>query len=66
MSYTKSLQSAAERVGDNPRLGRDCSYVRDGLRSFGVSSHIIFYFEVDGGIEIVRILHERMDPSRHL
>jgi len=28
--------------------------------------HTFFYREAGGGIEIVRMLHGRMDPDRHL
>jgi len=41
------------------------------MRSYPLSeaprrSHIIFFRAVDGGIEVVRILHRRMDFERHL
>lgn len=39
---------------------------RPGLLRWRVESHVVFFREVDDGIEIVRILHERQLPPRHL
>ncbi|SFL90228.1 toxin ParE1/3/4 [Bradyrhizobium sp. NFR13] len=59
----------------------DCSDLFDGLRSYhirhsrsdgreapvGHPVHVIFYRAAEAGvIEIVRVLHERMLPSRHV
>jgi hypothetical protein len=47
--------------------GRDCAAIRPGYRKHGVGRHIIFYRSIaDDCIEIVRVLHERMDAERHL
>ncbi len=49
--------------------GREASMVREGYLTHRTGSHIVFFRRVkdDGaGIEIVRILHERMEPSRHI
>jgi plasmid stabilization system protein ParE len=35
-------------------------------REYGVGSHIVFYCRAPDRIEIVRILHQRMDAGRHL
>lgn len=60
---------------------RDRSEIRRGVRSFHVrhtrladlepkvkrAVHIIFYRAIrPGSVEIVRVLHERMEPSRHI
>jgi toxin ParE1/3/4 len=48
-----------------PSLGRACDDIRPGYRRYAEGSHIIFYREVRSDIEIVRVLHGRMDPDRH-
>jgi len=49
---------------DFPNVGP--GFGRRGLRRKGCGSHVIFY-RIDGDIvRIVRVLHQRMDPSRHL
>ena len=36
------------------------------VRQWGVEQHMIYFRITDYGIVIVRVLHERMDASRHL
>lgn len=49
-------------------LGKDYSYIKEGLKGYKMKSHVIFYFQLsDGDILVVRILHEKMDfPSNIL
>jgi plasmid stabilization system protein ParE len=35
------------------------------LRSFGIGRHIIFYWLCKTEIDVVRILHKRMNVTRH-
>ena len=53
-------------VAADPRKGSACDDIRAGYRKFPVGSHVLFFREVDSGIDIVRILHSRMDFARHL
>lgn len=47
--------------------GRDCGEIRSGYRKHKAGKHVIFYREINASlIEIVRILHERMDIEAHL
>ena len=39
--------------------------VRPGYRAFHEGRHLIFYREAGDQIEIIRILHDRMDFRRH-
>jgi toxin ParE1/3/4 len=47
-------------------LGRACPEVRAGYYKIPSGSHLLFYRLVEGGIDVVRILHESMDHGRHL
>lgn len=49
-----------------PRLGPVYPGRHRGLRSVKAGEHRIVYRPLGGRIEIVRILHARMDPKRHL
>jgi toxin ParE1/3/4 len=64
--YIRLLQSAIETVAEEPRRGRPCDELRKGYRKYAVGSHMLFYRAVDAGIDIVRVLHGRMDYERHL
>jgi len=44
-----------------PELGRQRAELSPRLRSFPVGRYIIFYRPMDGGIEVVRILHGARD-----
>ncbi|MRV75366.1 hypothetical protein GJ700_26975 [Duganella sp. FT92W] len=43
-----------------------CDYIRSGYRRSRVERHMIYFRVTDYGIAVVRILHERMDASRHI
>lgn len=61
-----SLFKTAQRLAEFPELGRDAGHIRPGLLRMSSSSHVIFHRRCEGGILIIRILHERMDFLSHL
>lgn len=50
----------------NIHSGKSFEEVRPGYRASKVKSHLIFYRIVNNTVEIIRILHERMDIKTHL
>jgi toxin ParE1/3/4 len=64
-SYVMEIRAAIERVAEDPSRGRRCDEIREGYRRYGIGSHILFYVEHRDGVDIIRILHQRMDPSLH-
>jgi toxin ParE1/3/4 len=50
----------------NSHAGKSLEYVRKGYRASKVKSHLIFYRILPDMIEIIRILHERMDIENRL
>ena len=64
--YIRQLQEAIEAVAADPRKARSCDDVRPGYRRYPVGSHVLFIRIVDGVVDVVRILHQRMDFMRHL
>lgn len=65
-TYTRQLWKDIAAVAERPSLGRDCSGVRRGYRKYPSGSHVLFYRPTTDGIDVVRILHERMDYERHI
>ncbi|EUA07957.1 toxin ParE1 [Mycobacterium kansasii 732] len=65
--YVREIQRAIERVVDNPMTGRACDEIRPGYRKHPVGSHTLYY-RIAGAdmIDVVRILHQRMDVDRQL
>lgn len=64
--YIDDIRAAVERIAEDPRRGRHCDDVRSGYRRYAVGSHLLFYITHPEGVDIIRILHQRMDPTRHL
>ena len=65
--YVRELQRALERAAVNPLIGRPCDEIRPGYRKLAAGSHILFYRLLpEDVIDVVRVLHRRMDIDRHL
>ena len=62
--YATGLRSCFEMLGDNPRIGRTCDSIKEGLRRYECAKHVIFYRQKPGGIRVVRVLHQGMTPTR--
>lgn len=63
-AYVREIQRAIERVADNPMIGRACDDVRLGYRKHSVGSHTLYYRVGDDEVDVVRVLHQRMDVDR--
>ena len=65
--YYSELFSSFRKLNERPDSGTDYTTVHPGLKGLHMQSHIIFYLiTTSGEIDIVRILHRRMDYHRHL
>lgn len=64
--YVGQIRTAIETLGDDPERGRPHDGVRPGYRKYPVGSHIIFYRIAPDAVQIVRVLHRRMDFDSHL
>jgi toxin ParE1/3/4 len=65
-TYLDGLESRAQILAENPDLGSARETVFEGLLSFPYESHILYYKKHARGFVIVRILHQHMDPVKHL
>ncbi|OBI43659.1 plasmid stabilization protein ParE [Mycobacterium kyorinense] len=65
--YLRELQHAIGRAAANPLIGRACDEIRPGYRKLAAGSHTLYYrVTAEGVVDIVRILHQRMDVDRHI
>ena len=64
-AYARQIQRAVEAIAADPRRGRRCDDVREGYFKFGVGAHMLVYRPTGDAIDVVRILHQRMDFKRH-
>ena len=66
-NYLIEFDQAFHRLAENTRLGKACDHIRSGYRVFPVGSHLVFYKLGTGEtVEIIRVLHKRMDVSSRL
>ncbi|MCB0762587.1 MAG: type II toxin-antitoxin system RelE/ParE family toxin [Flavobacteriales bacterium] len=61
--YFNLIMDEVEYLAANPTSGQDFGHIRKGYFRSRVKSHFIFYKvnRKQQGIEIIRILHQRMD-----
>jgi toxin ParE1/3/4 len=65
--YYNLIIEKIEFIAQNFEVGRSVEYIKSGYRSITIKSHLIFYKQADDGIiEIIRILHKKMDIENRL
>jgi toxin ParE1/3/4 len=64
--YLRDICQAIEVVAGDPRRAKACDEIRPGYRKFSVGTHVWFFRTLGDGIDVVRILHQRMDFARHI
>ena len=65
--YYATLEFTCMQIGKNPQLGREYEGINSNLLGLRTGKHIIFYQVISKDeIEIIRILHERMDLKNRL
>ncbi len=65
-TYFRSIDTVFQLIAGNPVVGVSIEDIRPGYRKFPILSHMIYYKVTPSAIEVVRILHKRMDVGRHL
>jgi len=64
--YLLQLNSGMQELANNPLLGKSREIVRPSYRSIQINRHVIYYKVQNDVIDIIRVLHERMIPEKHL
>ncbi|MDT8400007.1 MAG: type II toxin-antitoxin system RelE/ParE family toxin [Pseudomonadales bacterium] len=65
--YLKQMDETFHALAADPELGRSCAEIRQGYFKYPRDSHIIFYrLGTESSIEVIRVLHKRMDVALHL
>jgi len=65
-AYVLDIRDAIARIAALPERGLPVDEIREGYRRYRIGSHLIFFVIRDGNVDVIRILHQRMDPTRHL
>jgi len=64
--YLSALDTRFTWLSEDPQLGKSRNEIKAGYRSYPEGQHVIFYREVKENIEILGILHQKMDFKQHL
>lgn len=65
--YYEDIKQACHQVALDPAIGREYTILKPGIFGLRVNKHFIFYQIVESGeVEVIRILHEKMDFQRHI
>lgn len=64
--YLNLLDSAFHDLANKRAIGQPCNEIRENYSKYLAGKHVIFYRQITPDqIEIVRILHGRMDINQH-
>lgn len=63
--YFNVMETRLKALKENPELGSRCDYIRAGYRKFHIQKHIVFYKIMPSKIQIIRILHQKVDFKQH-
>lgn len=63
--YVSELSAAFERLARREWVGGP-SRAGEGHWRYLVGSHVVFYRETAETLDVIRVLHQRMDVDRHL
>lgn len=61
--YMRQLAARFQWIGDNPNAGRNWPDLHDNILSFPEGEHLVFYRKKADAVEILRVLHKRMDHA---
>ena len=64
--YIRDIQKACEALSGGALVSRSAGDIRAGYRKAAVGSHVIYFRARSDPVQIVRILHRRMDVARHI
>lgn len=65
--YHRLIIDEVEYLGSNPNAGKAVSHIKPNYRVSVVKSHLVFYrFDKNLPIEIIRVLHQKMNVENRL
>jgi len=64
--YYNLIFDEIDFICKNTKAGKSMEHVRKGYRASKVKSHLIFYRIQNNTVEVIRVLHERMDIKTRL
>ena len=66
MVYLKKLRNQMKALAIPPAMGKERPEIKVGYYCSFIGSHTIYYRLSDTHIDIIDVLHQSMEPMRHL
>jgi toxin ParE1/3/4 len=63
--YQNDVMAAIAELARGTRTGRPIG-IRTGYFKYPVGSHFVFYRQSDSSLDVIRVLHQRMDAPAYL
>jgi len=60
-NFLDRIESKLMTLAQNSGLGRKRSELLPDLRSFSIGNYVVFYQQIEGGIDVIRLLHSSRD-----
>jgi toxin ParE1/3/4 len=64
--YLRTIQASVRAVAADPIIAKNCEHVRKGYFRYPAGAHMLFVRLTRDGVNVVHILHPRIDFKRHL
>jgi toxin ParE1/3/4 len=64
--YLESVLDRLEFIAEDPKRGMHRPELNVDYFSYFVGSHTVYYRVVTGEVQVIDVLHQSMEPSRHL
>lgn len=65
-SYLSTIKNQFWLLTQQPLIGTQRPDLLPDVRSIAINSHTLFYRVTTTRVEVIRVLHGRQDPQRHL
>jgi Plasmid stabilization system protein len=59
--FLDRVEGKLQTLARNPGLGRRQEELLAGLHSFPIGNYVVFYREIENGIDVIRVLHGSRD-----
>ncbi len=66
ITYLKLIEKKLQMIAKSPDIGRKREEIKKGYLSFLAGSHVVFYRKAKSHVDIIDLLHQSMEPYRHL
>ena len=64
--YHREIMVGLQDIAKDISIGKQIDNIKLGYRRYKINHHYVIYKTIQSHIDIVRVLHEKMDTPKHL